>query len=148
MASKMAQLRKRMWNRDPHCYWCGCKTIFIHRKGNKMVPPPEMNEATVEHYFSRYSPSRGKCPHIQRNVLACWKCNNERGRREQDSMPRDFLHKKSGSPPLAEISMADLIYKEKILTSDSAKASGRNPKLIKSLEIIQAEIQRRTCDEQ
>ncbi len=63
-------------------------------------------------------------------------------------MPRDFLHKKSGSPPLAEISMADLIYKEKILTADNAKANGRNPKLIKSLEIIQAEMQRRTCDEQ
>ena len=45
-------------------------------------------EATIEHLRSRLHPGRREPARgEQRRVLACWKCNNERGRAELLALP-------------------------------------------------------------
>jgi hypothetical protein len=78
--------RKRklnLWNKDPHCYWCGKLTILHTHKQRKRNPP---NMATVDHIFTRNDPRRGKIK--GRTVLACNQCNNERNRREERQLRR------------------------------------------------------------
>ncbi|MDQ3744531.1 MAG: hypothetical protein M3444_09125 [Acidobacteriota bacterium] len=72
-ASKSKPTRRRvLWRRDPRCFWCGrvtdIKTEWLDRS------------ATVEHLYSRRHPKRGRTDkHLPSTVLACKRCNNERG---------------------------------------------------------------------
>jgi hypothetical protein len=66
-----------LWKKNDRCYWCGRKTIIFKYKRHKKVPP---NAATTDHLISRLNPLRGNVRGI--TVLACNKCNHERGVRE------------------------------------------------------------------
>lgn len=77
--------REKLWNRDPHCFWCGRETRLCENGGvNRKLPD---DAATVDHIRSRLSPNR-KQPndrpgwHTGITVLACYRCNNVRGRHE------------------------------------------------------------------
>ena len=72
-ASKSKPTRRRvLWRRDPRCFWCGrvtdIRTEWLDRS------------ATVEHLYSRKHPKRGRTDkHLPSTVLACKRCNSERG---------------------------------------------------------------------
>jgi hypothetical protein len=91
-AIKNRKRRRKLWERDPHCYWCGIETVW-HEENAKQA----INAATIDHIRSRYMENRpdkgeGYRPGIL--VLACWKCNNERARIEQEFLaaehPEEF----------------------------------------------------------
>jgi hypothetical protein len=88
--SNIAEQRARMWHKDPHCYWCRKRTRLVNPENG--VNPPDM--ATIDHLYSRLDENRQKANHgiikrdykgrqiIVRHVLACFTCNQERGRLE------------------------------------------------------------------
>lgn len=69
--------RLRFFRRDPHCYWCGVRTE-LNAEGKS-------NHATVDHLYSKLHPMRpayhkaGSDRTAVLHVLACAKCNGERG---------------------------------------------------------------------
>jgi 5-methylcytosine-specific restriction endonuclease McrA len=64
--------RRLLWNRDPRCFWCGRVTRFDAYA--------DEDAATVEHIYHRRHPKRkGGRRFLPSVVLACRKCNNERG---------------------------------------------------------------------
>ncbi len=64
--------RRQLWRSDPRCFWCGRVTRFDAYD--------EPDAATVEHLYSRRHPKRGRADkHLPSVVLACKRCNNERG---------------------------------------------------------------------
>lgn len=76
------QCRKDLFNRDPHCHWCGELTV-------EPVDPLQPNSATLDHLYSISDPRRTKKGRrrlgvSKRNdtlyVLACHRCNQERGK--------------------------------------------------------------------
>jgi hypothetical protein len=75
------------------CYWCRQPMILI--KGNIPHVPDPPNRATIDHLDDRFSPQRGKmirnAPQTLRHVAACRKCNMERGKRSEQSQPREVL---------------------------------------------------------
>jgi hypothetical protein len=73
--------RKRklnLWKKDPHCVWCGEKTILHTHRQRKKLP---WNMATVDHIITRNIPLRGKVK--GRTVLSCNRCNFLRNRIEE-----------------------------------------------------------------
>jgi hypothetical protein len=68
--------RKRLWDADPHCYWCKRVTVFMNPADGRL---PD-DAATLDHLYSRLNPDRDRDPHTA--VLACRKCNQERARLE------------------------------------------------------------------
>jgi hypothetical protein len=87
----MASNRKRklnLWNKDPHCFYCGVETVIIDQPRIKGVPS---NLATLDHKYSkfdyrRYLPTNGT---EERNVLACFRCNNKRAAFEDKLIPSE-----------------------------------------------------------
>jgi hypothetical protein len=65
--------RRQLWNRDPQCFRCGCETDI------RTANAPD--SATVEHIYHRGHPKRRESTrrHLPDTVLACRRCNNERG---------------------------------------------------------------------
>jgi hypothetical protein len=65
-------LRRRLWERDPCCFWCGRET----RIDVQCAP----DSATVEHLYAKRHPlrwhPRRQLPDV---VLACAECNHGRG---------------------------------------------------------------------
>lgn len=65
--------RKRLMDKDPHCYWCGIEVIYYPLKKHERMPE---NYATLDHLKSKYN---GKRPDVHMKqktlVLACSKCN-------------------------------------------------------------------------
>lgn len=77
--------RRRMWEEDPHCLYCGRATIWRVRDGSGK---PDPLEATLEHLRSRYDPRRREKCHGERRVfIACWECNNKQNSQVQSSVP-------------------------------------------------------------
>ncbi|MFL6282749.1 MAG: HNH endonuclease [Pyrinomonadaceae bacterium] len=64
--------RRQLWKRDPHCFWCGRVTnIRTVNLGDS---------ATVEHIYHKQHPRRRDTrKHLPSTVLACYRCNTERG---------------------------------------------------------------------
>lgn len=81
--------RQRLWQINPHCYWCKRETVLPEYHGRMGRPKP--NWATLEHLDARHSKERGKHGGEFRHVLACWKCNNDRDQRELKALPIQTL---------------------------------------------------------
>jgi hypothetical protein len=92
--------RWRFFQRDPHCYWCGVRTVWHEVPGK--APP---NAATTDHVRSRYAAARADDGRPRRpgiRVLACLRCNNLRAQVETEFLARvdaAALHRRCGSPP-------------------------------------------------
>jgi len=71
--------RVRLFNEDPHCFWCGCITTL--NTTNPRLP----TLATVEHLYSRQHPARRDKKHLK--VLACFSCNQRRNNCEHKGIP-------------------------------------------------------------
>jgi len=89
-----------LWRKDPRCHWCNCSTVLIfrspeHCKGLKKIEARE-DEATFDHLHSRFDDKRGQNNDgVAKSVLACWKCNFNRGKHEESKRSIDELHKRS-----------------------------------------------------
>ena len=109
--------RTNLWNRDPHCYYCGCLTILpddvegYKDKGHIKVTPNNM--ATIEHLISRLHPLRGKTKGI--TTLACYKCNNEVNHEDMTNLGADFWREFS---KLDKIGRIDMLKKHKLTKSE------------------------------
>ena len=84
--------RENLYKQDPHCYWCGilCTVNTSHKQ--------KATDATLDHihsklflkrWLSKEEYSKGK------NVLSCYKCNQNRARREDLAMSRSELLNRS-----------------------------------------------------
>lgn len=71
---------RRRWEKNCHCFWCGVETVWTE----KMKGRPPDNMATIDHIRSRWCKTRSDKDNWQPGlwVLACFKCNNERGAME------------------------------------------------------------------
>ena len=80
---KHAQLKRqraRLYHEQSGlCWWCHKPMKLIDFRPAKGIPHP-VDMATVEHLDDRHNPDRGKFPVQRRHVVACWFCNNKRGR--------------------------------------------------------------------
>jgi hypothetical protein len=71
------QLRRELFDRNPHCHWCGREVAWTQ----SAAPLPD-DAATLDHFGeSRYLAV----------VLACYGCNQFRGRMEQAKIQRPNL---------------------------------------------------------
>jgi hypothetical protein len=61
-------LRYRLWQRDPRCLWCGIETRIEGRH--------EPDAATLDHLHRKSQRAGRTLPLV---VLACRRCNNDRG---------------------------------------------------------------------
>lgn len=80
MADNFKRQRNAWFREHPYCYFCGCELVLLNFTGRtKNVPP---NAATIDHLRPRGHPDRHEPNpfNIWRRVLACWSCNNRRGR--------------------------------------------------------------------
>jgi hypothetical protein len=71
--------KQQLMSKNPYCYWCGQKLVYFDNNGGR-VPD---NFATIDHLYSkldgrRFDPKM-KCKTL---VLSCFKCNQERGKKE------------------------------------------------------------------
>lgn len=94
-----SRIRKRLiklHKRDPHCYYCGNPTNIIDiDKKNLHDPNFLVTLATLEHINTRWDVDKRWTPNPERKertVLACWKCNQERGAIRQAQVP-EFIRK-------------------------------------------------------
>lgn len=82
---RLRKIRQRLFLENPHCYWCGCKTVWYTGTGGHDRPA---NAATLDHLIPRTDPLRHVLPFYPQEllVLCCNKCNNERGKREEGQL--------------------------------------------------------------
>lgn len=92
--SRLKRLRHRLHAKDPRCHWCKQVTVLIEA-GPRHKHFPD-NAATVDHLFSRWHPDRQR-PNDgrKRYVLACRKCNNERGAAEERAAGIEELRRRA-----------------------------------------------------
>ena len=81
---RFRKIRQRLWKKDPHCHYCGCKTIWLEQAGGNRPP----NAATLDHIIPRTNPLRHTLPFYPQEllVLCCNKCNNDRGKRDEQKL--------------------------------------------------------------
>lgn len=65
--------RYNLWKRDPRCHWCEKETKYSASQRDPLL-------ATLDHIYPRGHPLRNSFkPGQERTILACRKCNAERG---------------------------------------------------------------------
>jgi hypothetical protein len=67
--------RKYLWDKNPYCHYCNELTIFRDFPSNGILND---DDATIEHLWSRFDERRIKGI-TSPKVIACYKCNHERG---------------------------------------------------------------------
>ncbi len=83
----------KMWNDNPHCFWCKCLTQLTNNSDGK-VPH---NAATIDHLYSRYDPRRWvkRKPGQIKKVLSCHTCNQHRGYQETKRLSKEEILRRS-----------------------------------------------------
>lgn len=85
--------RKLFEKQDGLCWWCKEPMQLIENMRGGRHPP---RMATLEHLDDRFSPNRGRFPAGERRiVLACAKCNWEKGVESQAAQPIEELHRRA-----------------------------------------------------
>ena len=83
----MNQKRRRLtlYKRNPHCHWCGTKTVLPPPGPPPTSKPMPPNMATIDHLRDKYHPKRHERPRPgeERTVLACNRCNGIRNTERQ-----------------------------------------------------------------
>jgi len=85
--------KENLFREDPHCYWCGIEVINYPLADGERMPD---NFATLDHLDTRLSGNRGVIKNQTRTVLACSKCNFDRGVEEVNNTPIEELRRRSG----------------------------------------------------
>lgn len=146
MANKFRLQREKMWRRNPHCHYCGVKTILPSADGKS---PRVMNEATIDHLRPRHHPGRLEpCSGEIRRVLACWECNNKRDQWESALLPKSWFYAHGGSLPAEMKPLEELRRIEQTLLLNPPRSRKRKGRHEKNLREIRAMIARREGDEE
>ena len=86
-----------LWNRqDGLCFWCGCKMVRLEPQAKRKQFPD--NACTLDHLDDKFDPERGKKTG-RRRVLACRKCNQDRGRESERRAGIAELRRRAGQSP-------------------------------------------------
>lgn len=148
MAGKMSWRRLILWERDPHCHWCGTKTVWRERKG--LFHDPRL--ATVDHLRSRLSRDRwqeNRKGH-ERTVLACRRCNEERGAVQERELGVRELQVRSGRTPMTTVKLSRTgsvrevrvrLFRKRVRVIDTQRVGGT------ASEVLRAALQDRGTDE-
>ena len=84
MSKNIRKRREKLWNEEGgKCHWCSRETSLPPKGEAKVIPTPDL--ATLDHLRTRLDKNRQE-PNVnneQRTLLACWQCNNLRGRLHQ-----------------------------------------------------------------
>lgn len=92
---RIAKRRRALFNKDPHCHWCGIEVVWYDKDGGTM---PE-NGATIDHLRSRLNPERRRKADGEQTVLACSKCNQQRNRQEELALSPEELRARCSNHP-------------------------------------------------
>jgi hypothetical protein len=71
--------RLRLWSMDTRCYWCRRVTV-LPKGAEGRIPGTPKNLATLDHMYNRLDPLRKEPYNGGFAVLACWECNQKRGK--------------------------------------------------------------------
>ncbi len=85
---KERRTRQELFRKRPFCYWCGCRVI----PPKKCLADERRYMATLDHRYGflderRHKRATRKDPH----VLACKKCNEERGELDRTATGPDLV---------------------------------------------------------
>lgn len=85
---RLRKIRRKLWEADCRCAYCHQPTVWWAQPDGHAEKPP--NAATLDHKISRLDPKRYLMDHYPSTefVLACDRCNNSRGAREDISLRR------------------------------------------------------------
>jgi 5-methylcytosine-specific restriction endonuclease McrA len=86
------ELRRQLFEQDPHCHWCHCLTVWIEREGGGWY---QENAATLDHLYTRYEMNK-RVETGNPFVLACNKCNHDRGAEATKAQPIEELWRRAG----------------------------------------------------
>jgi hypothetical protein len=91
----------KLWNQDPHCYYCKRKTVLVLMAPDERMPRRFANyalRATLEHLRSRFHPDRQEPVENGevRIVLACNECNQKKCTEEMAGQNLEELWVRSG----------------------------------------------------
>lgn len=106
MGAKVRPKRQRLKylkERVKRCWYCKTKLVYYPLKKGESIPD---NYATIEHLNSKlqYPDGRPKIWGKKRTlVVACFKCNNERGKKENSQLSKEELWERSGSYPSEDV---------------------------------------------
>lgn len=91
MPDHKASIRRRdnLMKEDPFCYYCR-KPIFIYKLEEGQSLPDDY--ATIEHVNSR-NQSKPR-PAVGKWVMACFRCNQDRGKAESEGRGEEWLKEK------------------------------------------------------
>lgn len=93
--------RLKLWNKDPHCYYCG--RLTVERSKDDQRKPGELpdKQATLEHLRSRLDPTRQEpcIDNNERTVLACRECNETKAAEEELLLSKEELWERSKRHP-------------------------------------------------
>lgn len=124
--NRLSRRREMLWKRcKGKCYYCKVKTtlpkdlatlhgLSVDDMCRLLKKEQYYCMATIDHLIPRYDARRlSKNRGEERTVLCCWKCNNDRARREYESLPQETIKRfvEAGKPAMYTI--ADM-RKEKI----------------------------------
>jgi len=105
LRQRLKRKRTRMFNKNPYCPFCEVKMILPEEigyitnpcTGRKNLKSNPSNLCTIEHLISRIHPEgltdeRHKYGKI---IICCMKCNNDRNKEMEKSLPIEELHRRS-----------------------------------------------------
>jgi hypothetical protein len=72
---KRIKQRRKMWESDPTCDWCGVFTILPEN----ITPETRPRMATIEHLVGKAISGKDRTFNRNNHMLACLKCNRKRG---------------------------------------------------------------------
>lgn len=111
MSRKLAKKRYSLWLQNPRCCYCGVVTIFKPSHIKAIIFDGERDRlATIDHIRPRHHPERREPPKPGQVllVLSCWRCNNERDKRELATKPKEWFEQQGGTKPLSKRSDEEL----------------------------------------
>jgi hypothetical protein len=141
---KLPKQRRRLWETNPHCHWCGIKTVWYAEARGGAAPP---DAATLDHLHPRHHPDRlMPADGALRHVLSCSKCNNERDTRERAALPKEWFYERGCGKPLALQCVGDLEKALMTLRANLLRRPRNRKSVEESIAKIEAELSRRLTE--
>lgn len=69
----------KLWEKNPNCHWCNIVTVRANGMQHQSLTS---NTATFDHLYHKSNPLRRTRKGRKLGVLACYECNQRRGREE------------------------------------------------------------------
>lgn len=79
LSPRLKRRRNKLFAEDPHCHWCTVELVYYNPGELKKGESLPDNFATIDHLNTRFDLTRWENHDQPQTVLACYKCNKERG---------------------------------------------------------------------